>query len=48
MFKEKYNNVLELFVGIGYYLKILDSYDFTVAGNELNQARLLKALGKVK
>jgi len=48
MFKDKYKNVLELFVGIGYYLKVLDKYGFVVAGNELNSSRLSKALNKIK
>jgi hypothetical protein len=41
-------SVLELFVGVGFYLKVLDKYGFEVVGNELNGARLSKALDKVK
>ena len=48
LFKDRFNSVLEMFVGIGYYLKILDKYGFKVIGNELNEARLSKALGKIK
>lgn len=48
MFKDKYKSVLELFVGIGYYLKVLDNYNFTVVGNELNANRLSKAIKKIK
>jgi len=48
MFKDKYKTVLELFVGIGYYLKVLDKHGFTVVGNELNASRLEKALSKVR
>lgn len=40
-------SVLELFVGIGYYLKVLDKYGFNVIGNELNLSRLQKAIGKI-
>lgn len=46
-FKDKYKTCLELFVGIGYYLNILDKYGFIVCGNELNAARLKKALSKI-
>lgn len=48
LFKNEYKTVLEMFVGIGYYLKVLDKYGFEVVGNELNKARLTKALSKVK
>lgn len=48
MFKNDYQTVLEMFVGIGYYLKILDKYGYEVVGNELNKARLTKALSKVE
>ena len=47
-FKEKYKTALDLFIGIGYYLKMLDSYGFTVIGNELNSSRIQKAISKVK
>ena len=46
-FAGKYTICLDMFVGIGYYLKVLDKYGFTVYGNELNQARLDKAFKKV-
>jgi len=48
LFKDQFKTVLEMFVGIGYYLKILDKYGYDVIGNELNNARLQKALNKVK
>ncbi len=46
-FKGKYKTCLELFVGIGHYLKVLDRSGFVVCGNELNKSRLKKALAKV-
>jgi hypothetical protein len=46
-FTGKYTTCLELFVGVGYYLKVLDSYGYKVGGNELNKTRLHKALSKV-
>jgi hypothetical protein len=46
-FKGKYTTCLELFIGIGYYLKVLNDNGFTVIGNELNSARLKKALSKI-
>lgn len=42
-----YKTVLELFVGVGHYLKVLDKYGYTVIGNELNPYRLQKALEKL-
>lgn len=47
IFKDKYKTCLDLFIGIGYYLNILNQYGFTVCGNELNAARLAKAKSKV-
>jgi len=47
-FKDKYKSVLELFIGIGYYLKVLHKYNFVVVGNELNNARLNKAISKIE
>lgn len=47
LFKDKYKTVLELFVGIGHYLKILNKYQFIVIGNEVNKSRLKKALNKI-
>jgi hypothetical protein len=48
MFKDKYNTCLELFVGIGHYLKVLDEYGFVVVGNELNKKRLSTAISKIE
>jgi hypothetical protein len=47
-FKDTYKTALDLFVGIGYYLKMLDGYGFVVVGNELNSLRIQKAISKVK
>jgi len=43
----KAKTVLDMFIGIGDYLKMLDRYGFTVVGNELNSARLEKAIAKI-
>ena len=48
LFKDEYESVLELFVGIGHYLKIFHKYNFNVIGNELNSSRLDKAISKIK
>lgn len=47
-FQDKYTTCLELFVGVGYYLKMLNDHNFTVCGNEMNTTRLRKALSKIK
>jgi len=47
MFKGKFRSCLEMFVGIGYYAKVLDKYGFDIIGNELNAARLEKAIAKL-
>lgn len=47
-FQSRYNTCLELFVGIGGYLKMLHEHNFTVCGNEMNTARLTKALSRLK
>tara|TARA_R110002167_G_scaffold344426_1_gene553904 strand:- start:1629 stop:2231 length:603 start_codon:yes stop_codon:yes gene_type:complete len=46
-FKGKHSICLDMFIGVGAYLKCLDKNGFTVYGNELNRARLEKAIGKV-
>jgi hypothetical protein len=47
-FAGKYQYALDMFIGIGYYLKALDRAGFTVYGNELNRARLEKASGRIR
>ncbi len=46
-FKGKIQTVLEMFIGVGYYLKVLDKYGYEVVGNELSKARLLQAIKKI-
>ena len=48
VFKGQYKSCLELFIGIGYYLKVLHKNGFDVVGNELSKARLSKALKKIQ
>lgn len=47
-FKGRFTTCLDVFIGIGYYLSTLDACGFRVVGNELNAARLSKAIGKVE
>ena len=48
LFQYRYRSVLDPFVGQGFYLEILHKYGFNVIGNELNQARLDKAVIRIK
>lgn len=47
-FKGKYTTCLELFIGVGYYLSMLNKNKYIVCGNEMNITRLQRALAKVK
>jgi hypothetical protein len=47
MFKGKYQSVMDCFIGQGFYLETFNEYGFDVIGNELNQARLTKAISRI-
>ena len=47
MFSGRSSSCLDMFIGVGHYLNVLDSYGFKVIGNELNRARLSKAIAKI-
>jgi hypothetical protein len=46
-FKNSSKSILELFIGVGFYLKYFDSYGYDVIGNELNLGRLTTAVSKI-
>jgi hypothetical protein len=46
-FQGKYQSVMDCFIGQGFYLETFDEYGYNVIGNELNQARLTKAIQRI-